>query len=149
MRCLILATISTVLLMGCKPQQRVPVQTVERKVTTLVPYRLPGDSVLMQAKFECDSTNNVLLKQLAESKTGMTTGYEFENSTLSYSAKTARDTIYIPQDSIIIEQEIPVLLEVPKIEYRQTYWQRIRSTIGDLALIFLLIFSLFKLIIKR
>lgn len=148
---IMLLLLVSVLLTGCKtipvPLQ-VPVQTVERKVATLVPYRLPGDSVLMQAVFECDSSRNVLLKQLTESKSGMNTGYEFSNGTLEYSAHKQLDTIWLPSDSIIIERDIPVMVEVPVIEYRQTKWQIFRTTVGDIALAALALFGIWKVIKK-
>ena len=102
----------------------------------------------MQAKFECDSTNNVLLKQLTESKSGMNTGYEFSNGTLEYSAHKQLDTIWLPSDSIIIERDIPVMVEVPVIEYRQTKWQIFRTTVGDIALAALALFGIWKVIKK-
>ena len=149
-RIILLLLLSITVLTGCRtiPPLQVPVQTIERKVTTLVPYRLPGDSVLMQAKFECDSTNNVLLKQLTESKSGMNTGYEFSNGTLEYSAHKQLDTIWLPSDSIIIERDIPVMVEVPVIEYRQTKWQIFRTTVGDIALAALALFGIWKVIKK-
>lgn len=111
-----------------------PIKTVEREVTKLVPYRMPGDSVLMKAIFECDSANNVLLTSLEETKTKQSTAFKFRDGVLDYRVMKPPDTVWLPTDSVIINKEIPIIVEVPKIEYRQTKWQRVRATIGDIAI---------------
>ena len=76
------------------------VKTVERKVTTLVPIHVPGDSTLLRAVFECDSLNRVLLKDLAEVKGGKVgSAFGFKNGVLDYRADFKPDTAYLPSDS--------------------------------------------------
>lgn len=109
---------------------QVPVKTVEREVTRLVPYRLPGDSVLMQAVFECDSANNVLMTSLQETKSKLTTAFRFRGGVLDYRAMKPPDTVWVKSDSVIINREVPVIVEVPKIEYMQNRFQRIFFYLG-------------------
>ena len=114
---------------------QVPVKTVEREVTRLVPYRLPGDSVLMQAVFECDSANNVLMTSLQETKSKLTTAFRFRGGVLDYRAMKPPDTVWVKSDSVIINREVPVIVEVPKIEYMQTRFQKVFFYIGLMTVV--------------
>ena len=128
-----LALMLLIWLTGCKAPQRVvevPVKTIEREVTRLIPYRLPGDSVLMQAVFECDSANNVLMTSLEETKSKLTTAFKFRGGVLDYRVMKPPDTVWLKSDSIIINREIPVIVEVSKVEYRQSRFQRIFFYLG-------------------
>lgn len=119
---------------GCKAKQpiiSVPVKTFERKVTTLVPFYIPGDSALLRAVFECDSLNRVLLKGIKDAKgSNVETDFEFKDGALDYKAKFKPDTVYVPSDTIEIERDVPLILEVPKVEYRMTRFQRVFFYIG-------------------
>ncbi|MEA4950749.1 MAG: hypothetical protein VB068_14065 [Petrimonas sp.] len=125
------------LLIGCKTRHaviQVPLKTVERKVSTLVPIYIPGDSALLRAVFECDSLNNVLLKGISEQKggnVGSTIG--FKDGVMDYKADFKPDTVYLPSDTIYTEKEVPVIIEVPKVEYRLTGIQSVFFYIGLLA----------------
>ena len=127
---------------------QVPIKTIEREVTKLVPYRLPGDTLAIQALFECDSANNVLMTSLEETRSQLSTAFKFKDGVLDYNAAKHSDTVWLPVDSVIIERDVPVLVEVPKIEYRQTQWQQLRAKIGDIALIALALLGIWK-VIKR
>ena len=122
------------LISGCKsklPVIQVPIKTVERKVTTLVPVYIPGDSALLRAVFECDSLNRVLLKDFKDFK-GRAVGTElqFKDGVLDYKANFKPDTVYLPSDTVYIEKEVPIIVEVPKVEYRQTKFQKVFFYIG-------------------
>lgn len=114
---------------------QVPVKTIEREVTRLIPYRLPGDSVLMQAVFECDSANNVLMTSLEETKSKLTTAFRFRGGVLDYRVMKPPDTVWLKSDSIIINREIPVIVEVPEIEYRQSRFQKALFYIGLMTVV--------------
>lgn len=150
MKRLIIIPVLLLLLLGCRckqPAVQVPVKTLERKVTTLVPVAVPGDSTLLRAVFECDSLNNVILKQLDERKSkNMQSGFLFTNGKLNYKAETKPDTVYIPSDTIYLEKEIPVFKEIEKVEYRQTSWQVILGWIGKITLIMAVLWGGWKLI---
>ena len=91
------------------------VKTVERKVTTLVPIHVPGDSTLLRAVFECDSLNRVLLKDLAEVKGGKVgSAFGFKNGVLDYRADFKPDTAYLPSDTVFTEKEVPVQVEAKR-----------------------------------
>lgn len=127
------------LLAGCKTRQtpviQVPVKTVERRVTTLVPVVVPGDSAVLRARFECDSLNNVLLKGIAELKSrNMSSDFSFNDGILEYGTKTRPDTVYLPSDTVYSEKEIPVPVEVEKETNVLTKWQMIRIWIGNIIL---------------
>lgn len=126
-----------------------PVKTVERKVTTLVPVFVPGDSAVLRAWFECDSMNNLLLKGIDEQKSkNMSSDFSFNDGLLEYSTKTQPDTVYLPSDTIYTEKEIPVLVEVEKEINVLTKWQSIRIWIGNIilsAIAGMLVYGLFKL----
>lgn len=113
-------------------------------MTKLVPYRMPGDSVLMKAVFECDSANNVLLTSLEETKSQLTTAFKWRDGVLDYRVVKPPDTVWLPSDSVIIEKEIPITVEVPKIEYRQTKWQQLRTRVGDIALIVVVLLGVWR-----
>jgi hypothetical protein len=124
-----------------------PVRTVERKVTTLIPVFLPGDSAVLRAWFECDSANNVLLRDIEERKSkNMASSISFRNGILEYGAETKPDTVYIPSDTIFIEKEIPVPVEVEKEINLLTRWQRVRIWIGDIMITILAAFAVWKLV---
>ena len=125
------------LLIGCKtkhPVIQVPVKTVERKVTTLVPVFIPGDSALLRAVFECDSLNNVLLKSFDETKGGgVGSNLQFKDGVMDYKADFKPDTVYLPSDTVYTEKEVPVVVEAVKVEYRQTKLQHVFFLIGIIA----------------
>ncbi len=135
---------------SCKstqPIQQIPVRTVERKVTTLVPFYIPGDSTALTALFECDSLNRVLLKSYNDLKgTKVHSAVNFSNGKLNYQANFKPDTIYLPSDTIYTEKEVPIITEVPKIEYRQTRWQKFRCRVGDITIAILLLIGGWQLI---
>ncbi len=126
------------LLIGCKtnePVIQIPVKTVERKVTTYVPIPVPGDSALLRAVFECDSLSRVLLKDLEEIKGGKVgSAFGFKNGVLDYRADFKPDTAYMPSDTVYTEKEVPVPVEVEKVEYRQTAFQNFLSWTGGITL---------------
>lgn len=124
------------LFLGCKSAKvtQIPVKTVERVTERLVPIEVPGDSAVLVALFECDSLNRVLLKEVKDYKgSKVATGINFENGRLNYKANFKLDTVYVPSTKIETEKEVPVIVEVPVVEYRQTKIQRILFYIGLLS----------------
>lgn len=140
-------------LVGCKTRQpiiRVPVKTVERRVTTLVPFRIPGDSALLRAVFECDSLYNVLLKGISEQKGGnVGSSVNFKDGALDYKANFKADTVWIRSDTIYTEIEVPVIVEVPKVEYRQKPWQIFFGIVGKISLALAALWGGWKLIKQK
>lgn len=133
------------MLTGCKTQRtaiiEVPVKHTERIVERLVPVQLPADSSAIFALFECDSTNQVILKQLGEEKSKRIQSlFTFDSGFLRYKAKTIHDTVYLPARDSIIYKEIPIRVEIPIEINRITKWQKIQMNAGRL---FFLIIGLY------
>lgn len=126
-----------IVLSGCKSHKavvQVPVRTVERRVTTYIPVRIPGDSASFRAYFECDSLNNVLLKEISEQKSkNISTEYNFKDGLLDYNAETHPDTVWLPIDTVYLEQEVPIEVEVPVVEIRMSKFQRFFFILGLIA----------------
>lgn len=141
--------LTTALLLGCKtPRTVVPgaVKTVERKVTTLVPVFIPGDSALLRMVFECDSLNNVLLKSFKENKGGRVgSDLQFNDGVLDYKVEYKPDTVYLPSDTIFTEREVPVIVETVKEEYRMTKFQTAFFYTGLITAVFTAAWLGFKL----
>lgn len=137
------------LLIGCKTKHsviQVPVKTVERKVSTLVPIYIPGDSALLRTVFECDSLNNVLLKGISEQKGGnVGSTIRFKDGVMDYKADFKPDTVWLPSDTIYIEKDVPFFVKVPKVEYRQTKFQAIFFYIGLITAVALGVWLVIKL----
>ena len=148
-RVLIFLFLTLILLISCKSQApliEVPMKTVERRVTTLVPFYMPSDSSMLRVWLECDSMNNVLIKSLDEQKTqNMSSDLSLKDGLLEYGTKTHPDTVYLPSDTIYIYKDVPVRVEVEKEVNALTRWQKIRMRVGDISLALLLVFGIWKL----
>ncbi|NCB82991.1 MAG: hypothetical protein EOM44_00605 [Bacteroidia bacterium] len=138
------------LLISCKSKQsvvEVPVKTVEKVTERLVEIQLPADSAWLTVYLECDSTNQVILRGLSERKSeGVLSDLKFTNGVLDYRAKTNAAPHKATVRDSIVYKEIPVTVEVPTVEYRQTRWQAFTSKIGNISLLLLLLFGAWKLI---
>lgn len=131
-------------LSGCRSKQpivNVPMRTIERKVSTLIPFYIPGDSALLQIILECDSLNNVLLSSLNESKGDkVASELEFKDGVINYKAEFRPDTVFVPSDTIYTSVEVPVPVEVKVVEYRQTKFQNTLYNIGLIAVAIFIVF---------
>lgn len=137
---------------SCKapqPVSQVPIVEREKIVERLVPVTLPADSTALFALFECDSLNNVIMKQLAEHKSkGVESDFSFSDGRFDYNAKTKPDTVYIPVIDSTKYKEIPVEVErIVKVN-ELTKWQTVRMHIGD-ATIAILGFAFIVFTIKQ
>lgn len=114
-------------LVSCSTPQKmvaeIPVQYKERIVERLVPVELPADSAILSALFSCDSTNQVILRELSDSKTRGQSQASFIGGKLTYKLITLHDTIYMKADSVFIEKDkiikVPVEVKVNEL----TKWQ--------------------------
>ncbi len=113
----------------------VQVQYKERVVERLVPIEMPGDSSAIQALFECDSLNNVIMKELTEEKTKrVESKVSFSDGLLSYKTIVKRDKAYLPSKDSIVYQEVPVEVPVPVEVNKLTKWQKMQINAGRLFL---------------
>ena len=120
---------------GCKSKQPIVTasnNTVEKSVEKdkLTPVAIPGENTAFNALFECDSTNNVLLKNFNELKSkNMNSSFSFANGQLNYKAATQPDTVFIKSTdlwyyinrhiTITLERKVPVIKEV---KVRGFFW---------------------------
>jgi len=144
MKKIIILLFALALLVGCKTQKatvvEVPIQYKERIVEKLVPVKVADDSLSMKALFECDSLNNVVMKQLTEAKSkGVASKFDFNAGILNYHVVTVHDTIYIPGKETILEKEVAVRVEVPVEINKLTQWQILQIWAGRALLALLLI----------
>lgn len=108
---------------------------------------MPGDSAMLRAYFECDSLNNVLMRSFTETKSGkVESSLSFSGGALDYKAATKPDTVYLPSDSVFIDREIPVTVEVDKEVNKPTKWQKTRMRAGDLFISILCAIVLWRVI---
>ena len=145
-----IVALSILLLTGCRAQTKiveVPVREVVTITETLEPVQLPGDSLVMEALFYCDSLNLVQLREISDLKSkNMSSGFKFDKQKLEYKAKTEPALQYIPSTIIDRDREVPVYIDVPgTIEYRMHWWQRLRLGIGTIATISSVAWLLMKL----
>lgn len=84
---------------SCKPKQQLTTttETLSVQKDKLTPVAVPGEKATLRARFECDSLNNVLLKNFNELKSkNMNSSFSFANGELDYTAQTEPDTVFIP-----------------------------------------------------
>ena len=133
-----MAVLFILLLTGCKAHTKiveVPVREVVTITETLEPVQLPGDSLVMEALFYCDSLNLVQLREISELKSkNMSSGFKFDRQKLEYKAKTEPALQYIPSTIIETTKEVPIYVDVPgPIEYRMHWYQRWLMWIGAVS----------------
>lgn len=127
---------------GCKsaqvPVTEVPIQYRERVIERLVPVQVPADSASVQALFECDSLNQVIMLELNEAKSrGVQSGASFQNGNFKYTLKTVHDTVYIQAKDSIVYREVPVKVSVPYEVNKLTWLQKVYIRAGQLLFILL------------
>lgn len=152
MKQLILIVILSVLLISCKSKQpitEVPIRTVEKVTERLVEVQLPADSTWLTAYLECDSTNQVILRGINEQKSsGVFSDLMFRHGVLNYRTKTNPEPQKAVVKDSIVYREIPIKVEVPVVEYRQTKWQSFTSVLGTITLIILSLYTGWKILKK-
>lgn len=143
--------------MSCRSQRNTSLTPVNLPVPDpvvkerLVPVYISPDSALLTALFECDSNNQVILRQMEEWKgKSMESDLSFENGRLDYKAKANPDTVYLPgKDSLIyVPQPVEVRVEVNRLTWWQETWIRTGKVLSALAA-FLLIFILIRKQLKK
>lgn len=145
---LIFIAVMAIVLFGCKTQRpsviEVPVQYKERIVERLVRVDIPADSSNFYALMECDSTNQVILKELGEEKSKrMKSLFSFDAGVIKYKVKTVRDTVFVTAKDSIIYREIPITVEIPIEVNRITAWQKLQMNAGRLLLLILVLYAIY------
>jgi len=137
--CLIIV-LMTLLLGGCAPKLQtryVPIatNTVARERIEQVP--VSPDSAMLQALFECDSNNAVIMSRYNEIKTtGMQSSLEFSQGRIIYKTNTVHDTINVTVHDTIIDRQTPIEVEGPT-QYinKLEWWQEALMWAGVVTLI--------------
>lgn len=125
---------------------QVPVMEKIQVNNRLVPVYIPPDSATIKALFECDSLNNVRLKELTELKSSSaTTDFTFKDNTLRYRADFKKDSARVQVRDSIIEREVPVEVPVPYEVNIVTGWQWFQIWLGRILGSLLLIFIGFRI----
>lgn len=120
-------------LVSCKTHKPVALSSSEssveiREVEKLVPYALPSDSITLEALFQCDSTNKVLLSRINSTVgKGLISKHSFEDGKLSVRAYQGQDTIYLPVRDVskteIKQSETVSPAEAPKkLPLQSFFW---------------------------
>lgn len=138
---------SILVMFSCKTAKQsvieVPVQYKERIVERLVPVTVPADSSSVKALFECDSLNNVVMRELNESKTkGVESKVSFTNGWLNYHTVTIHDTVYVTAKDSIIYKEVAIRVEVPVEVNRLTKWQAFQIIFNRILFFIIAIWAL-------
>jgi len=148
----ILMIIAIILIMlACKTAQVLPpkpvtLQTKERVAARLVPLISPADSAYIAALFECDSSKQVVLRQLSETKSkGVASDYSLKGGVFEYKIRTVHDTIYVPVVDSSLYKEVPVPYAVPGPEINViSGFQWVQIYAGRVFLGLALVFGIFK-----
>lgn len=148
-----LAVTLAVLLTGCRAQRQiieVPVKTVEVVTEKLVPVEIPGDSALLQALFWCDSLNQVQMLRFEELKSNrINTSLLFRNGLLTYRVIRAPSQQMVPYRTVEKTTEVPIRVEVPVIENRLSWFQKIFFYFGIVSAVAAATWMSANIFIKR
>ncbi len=134
--------ILVLLLVSCKTVSReteVPIRTEIKIVEKEIPVPMPQDSASMYALFECDSTNQVIMRQLEEQKTqDVNTTTSFIDGILRYKFKTVRDTVYVHKTDSFVYAEKPIRIKETVEVNKLKSWQKLLIWSGVLAWVILI-----------
>lgn len=138
--CMIIATLFFAIILSvtaCNRKIFVPVHTTRTIIDTIVQNRV--DSALLDAVFECDSVNNVLIKKMKYSKSQSATQvFEFQDNNLKIKTQWRTkivDRIVEIKDTVTVIQT----LKVDKIIYKTHSFFWVCFAIALMSVILLII----------
>lgn len=136
-------------LFSCGSKQQFVVPPAEIKeviIERMVPYEVPADSTKFYALLECDSLNNVILKEFSEYKSkSIASDLLFSLNRLYYNTYRLPDIGYIKVvDSTRIEK-IPYPVEVPVRVNELTKLQSFQIKVAWIAEILILCYVAFRI----
>lgn len=107
------------------PVKEVPIQYREKIVERLVPVQSPADSATIAALFECDSTNQVIMKTISEQKgKSVNSRFTFDKGLFNYNLKTAPELSYAKVKDSIVYREVAIKVPVEVKVNELTWWQK-------------------------
>lgn len=149
-RVTVISALILLVITSCKsiPIQEVPVKTQTIIRERLVPVTVSADSALINMLLSCDSSNQVMLKELTEIKSAsVSTDIKQRSDSFEIIFKTQHDTIYIPVIDTVVIQEKPVIVEKTETVYKMKSWQKTFMYIGialTILIILTIVYKLFK-----
>ncbi len=126
----------------------VPLQNDSIVIEKPVPVQLPPDSASLTALFECDSLNNVVLKDIAQLEgrnLELLASFDALRGELKVLANQPADTVYLPGKETIIRQQIPIEVEKPVYMNELYSWQKLLMWTGAICLAILIVTIILKL----
>lgn len=149
---LIASVLAIVLIVAsCKTAQVLPpkpviLQTKESVTTRLKPVVLAPDRAYLKALFECDSSKQVVLRQIEEERSkNVKSDFTFNNGQLEYTAEAIHDTLYVTVTDSSLYREVPVPYAVPGPTTNiLTWWQKTQIYASRVLLGFILAFGVYK-----
>jgi len=147
MKQILLFLVLIISLVGCRTAKQIVQPPILkdsiRIVEKLVAVQLPADSSFIEAFFQCDSTNQVIMKALNEEKTKrVNSQFKFTSgkvARLDYKSKTQPDTVYIRGKDTTVYKDRPVYIDKPVITNELYWWQKGLMWCGAFFLVLLLI----------
>jgi len=138
---ILFVAVAMLLLHSCKSPETVikyvPLQNDSIVIEKPVPVQLPADSASITALFECDSLNNVVLKDITQLKgrnLELLASYDALRGELKVLANQPADTVYLPGKETIIRQQIPIEVEKPVYINELHSWQKFLIWTGAICL---------------
>jgi hypothetical protein len=126
----------------------VPLQNDSIVIEKPVPVQLPPDSASLTALFECDSLNNVVLKDIAQLEgrnLQLLASFDALRGELKVLANQPADRVYLLGKETIIRQQIPVEVEKPVYINKLYSWQKLLMWTGAICLAILIVTIILKL----
>jgi len=149
----ILVLMIIVLMVSCRTAQIAPVkpvvlQTKERVTTSLKPVVLSSDRAFLKALFECDSSKQVVLRQIEEEKSkNVKSDFTFNNGQLEYKAEAIHDTVYVSVTDSSLYKEVPIPYAVPgPVTNVLTWGQKTLIYLGRSFICYLLLLGGYKIL---
>lgn len=146
---------------GCKTKQHTATlnTTSTEDITVihdkLTPVALPKDSAMIRAYFECDSSFNVVLKEMKEIKSrNIQASFDYGNGVFEYDLRTGGDTVYIPGkdyykriNTRTYTTKTITKTKTVKVEKELSGWERLLMRLGK-VFIFCFVSIIIYLLVK-
>lgn len=139
MKKLIYISLFVLLLTSCKVVEYVPIESKVEIKERIVKVDVPADSSSIIALLECDSLNQVILKQLNEKNTDdAQSNFTLKNNVVSVKFKSNPKPKVIVRDTTIYKDR-PYPVKTEKTVYKTKWYQDLLMYVGLVALIALLL----------
>ena len=137
---------------GCNPIRYVNNRVIQNDTTIIIKDSIvviPADSSLVNAYFECDSNNKVIMKELATYRGRKVNPIViWKNNWLTVASKVDSESVYLTWKELHISNKDTSVQIIEKIERVYPKWLVTLSVVGVLAIlvIVLMLISKFKIL---